>query len=86
VTPVVTIGDSINVNNEGVINELGISTFSSFFKGTGGSSKDEIFPRWNRIADYTNMVPFWDLVGNFRVNPFIFWNIINHNVGILGCE
>jgi hypothetical protein len=39
VTPVVTIGDSIDVNNEGVINKLGISTFSSFFKGTGGYSK-----------------------------------------------
>jgi len=86
VNPVVTIRYSINIDNEGVIDELGIGTFSSFFETTYGTSKDEIFPRWNGMTDNTDMIPFWNLMGDFWINPFIFWNIIDHNIGVLGSK
>jgi len=86
VNPIVSISNFIDINNKGFVNELRISTFSSFFKRTNRTSKDEILPGWNGVAYNTNMVPFWNLVGNFRINPFIFWNVIDQHIGVLGSE
>jgi len=82
-TPIVSISNFINIDNESFIYILRINSFSSFFKRTNGTSKDEVFPRWNGMTDNTYMIPFRNLVGYFWVDPFIFRDIVHHGIGVL---
>jgi len=74
---------SVDVKEKWIVNVSGISTITSFFERSNTTCKDKIFPRGNRRSHNARHVPLRNLMSDFWIYPFIFLDIVNHDVRVL---
>lgn len=74
----------VDIEVEGLIDDLGGRSVSTLLEGPYGPSEDEVLPGWDGGSEDTDVVPLGLLVGDLRVDPLVLRDIVDPEVRELG--